>query len=165
MISFSFWAPFPMTKNQVALILIKTLTKMAMKLFNLFGCYFSRKKKKNSVATCVLLSGKAFYQKPVENPNSFSNKLTPWPLPRSTKSDYKKRFNNVVGKNNNMMANWLVKKTPGNSSTPVSSKVSKTSQYNTILPSCERIQAPLNQSTGMPPRRTNQQVPILTQKN
>jgi hypothetical protein len=41
-----------------------------------------------------------------------------------------------------MMANWLVKTTPGNSSAPLSSKVSEISPSNTILPSCECIQAP-----------------------
>ncbi|PLW48654.1 hypothetical protein PCASD_03422 [Puccinia coronata f. sp. avenae] len=90
----------------------------------------------------ALLSGRTGYQKPINNPNPLPNKLIPRPLPRSTKSDYKKRSEVAVGKNNTIMANWLIKSAPSTNVFPVSSN--NQTQDSLPLPSRERIQAHLS---------------------
>ncbi|PLW17378.1 hypothetical protein PCANC_14084 [Puccinia coronata f. sp. avenae] len=86
--------------------------------------------------------GRTGYQKPINYPNPLSNKLIPRPLPRSTKSDYKKRSEVAIGKNNTIMANWLIKSAPSTNVFPVSSN--NQTQDSLPLPSRERIQAHLS---------------------
>ncbi|KAI7956681.1 hypothetical protein MJO28_003776 [Puccinia striiformis f. sp. tritici] len=54
------------------------------------------------------------YRKPVENPNSSSQKLIPAIVSKQTQHDRQKRQINTIGKNNNMMSNWLVNKNKDN---------------------------------------------------
>ncbi|POW10842.1 hypothetical protein PSTT_05751 [Puccinia striiformis] len=61
-----------------------------------------------------LKSGKFSYRKPVENPNSSSQKLIPAIVSKQTQHDRQKRQINTIGKNNNMMSNWLVNKNKDN---------------------------------------------------
>ncbi|EFP80427.2 uncharacterized protein PGTG_06383 [Puccinia graminis f. sp. tritici CRL 75-36-700-3] len=98
---------------------------------------FYSKKDSTSVSTRSLASGGTGYQKPIKNPDLSSKKLIPRPLPSSTKCDYKKNFKKAVGKNNNIMINWLIKTTPENSIPSDSNE----NEHDDILPSCDRAQA------------------------
>jgi hypothetical protein len=104
---------------------------------NLWPLFSNEIKDKNSVLGQVLASGGTGYQKPIKNPNSASEKLIPWPLPRSTKCNYKKNFHQAVGKNNKIMTNWMKK--PVAITQP---EASNTDQPNVnILPCCEGVTA------------------------
>jgi hypothetical protein len=59
-----------------------------------------------------LKSGKSHYQQPVLSSNPSSQKLVPSDLPRQTKHDRKKKNIEALGRNNNMMANYLIRVTP-----------------------------------------------------
>jgi hypothetical protein len=56
-----------------------------------------------------LNSGRSQYLIPMANPDSDSNKVVPRKLPRTTKHHYKMKGINAVGKNNNIMSNFLQK--------------------------------------------------------
>jgi hypothetical protein len=59
-----------------------------------------------------LKSGKIGYEKPVKNPDPLDQKLVPRALPRQTKFNRKTARIKALGRNNTMMANWLIKSTP-----------------------------------------------------
>jgi hypothetical protein len=67
-----------------------------------------------SPARRKLKSGKFGYQKPVKNVTSLSKKLAPAVVPKQTRHDRKNKRIEAIGKDNNMMSNWLVKKSEDN---------------------------------------------------
>jgi hypothetical protein len=60
----------------------------------------------------ILKSGKKGYQKPTKNPLSNSSKLIPAEVSQQTRHDQKKKHQQAVGKDNNIMLNWLKKAAP-----------------------------------------------------
>jgi len=60
----------------------------------------------------ILKSGRIGYKKPIENPDPSFRKLIPAKIPRQTKHDRKKTHDKAIGKENNIMEKFLIKKNP-----------------------------------------------------
>ncbi|OAV99718.1 hypothetical protein PTTG_25268 [Puccinia triticina 1-1 BBBD Race 1] len=89
------------------------------KIFELLWPIFERQTQAKEIAPKkrVLKSGKTGYQRPIANPDSASNRLISWPLPKATKSDRKAKREKEVGAKNNILADWLIRKDPGTNDT------------------------------------------------
>ena len=83
-------------------------------LQNMFSSLFGPPLKIECNPRRVLKSGKSHYQQPVLSSNASSQKLVPSALPRQTKHDRKKKQIKALGVNNNMMQNYLIRKSVEN---------------------------------------------------